>query len=464
VAALVLLVLTAAPSPAAPQQARGFVGSTVQFVGLRPFALGTEGCGAEPVCYRTGSREVAAMASQDVGLTAWGLGVRGLSATVLVRARQRLGGDFLWPRTDDPVDALLAYAELARGAFTVRAGRQELRSGLGFPSFDGASLGWSGRAFRVEGYGGRSLARGLREPADEALRGLEDFLPDQGVYLLGAAAHARPGRASLTARYHREILRDRSGLASERASLDVSTAWSRATVRGALDYDLGRGMFGKGELTVGVPFDGARWLVEASVLRYVPYFSLSTIWGLFEPVSYTEARMGIGWAPFPSLTTRASAGVRRYGDAGTVVVLRPLEDTGRRASVDVDWRFRAGWSLGAGYDLEWGPGGFLSSGEGAVRWAPSERLRLTVSGRTFQQIEQYRLGDGRAVGGGFSAAFDLTERIGLSGGGSILRRSGGEAGEGDPWHQSRAWSAVRLRIGRDPGVARLGARAGEGDR
>ena len=45
--------------------------------------------------------------------------------------------------------------------------------------------------------------------------------------------------------------------------------------------------------------------------------------------------------------------------------------------------------MNGSYQLEWGPGGFLSSLDAAVRYAATERLTASVSAMTFQQIEEY---------------------------------------------------------------------------
>lgn len=449
--AVLILAVAAAPMAAEAQQARGWVSSTAQVVGMRPVVALSQPCPVDQPCYVAQDSELSAVASQDLYLTGWGFGVQGLSATVQLRARQDLGGSFPWPRADDGFDAMLAYGAFTRGGVTARLGRQELRTGLGFPSFDGALVRISRRAFRVEGYGGRSLARGLREPADQALRGLEDFVPDQSVYLFGGSLRGRIASAAVTARYHREILGDRSGLASERASVDVSAAAPVGTVRAALDYDFGRGVVGKGHLTLARTFQDARWHAELSAARYVPYFSLSTIWGFFEPVSYTEGVLRVGWAPSAAWALRSSFGLRRYGDTGTAVILRPLEHTGRRGELDVRWRPAPVWNLGATYALEWGPGGYLSSIEGRTGWTPAEDTHVTLFLRSFQQIEQYRLGDGRALGGGLSAGIPVTDRLSVSGGASLLRHRTTGSAELSPWNQARGWTSVRLLVGRDPG-------------
>lgn len=445
------LVVVLGPVAVEAQQARGWVSSTAQVVGMRPVIALAQPCPVNQPCYVAQDSELSAVASQDLYLTGWGFGVQGLSATVQLRARQDLGGSFPWPRADDGFDAMLAYGAYTLGGVTARLGRQELRTGLGFPSFDGALVRITRRAFRLEGYGGRSLARGLREPANEALRGLDDFVPDQSVYLFGGSLRGRIASAAVTARYHREILGDRSGLASERASLDVSTAAPVGTLRAGLDYDFGRGVVGKGHLTLGRTFQDARWHAELSAARYVPYFSLSTIWGFFEPVSYTEGVLRIGWAPSAAWALRSSFGLRRYGDSGTAVILRPLEHTGRRGELDVRWRPAPVWNVGATYSLEWGPGGYLSSIEGRTGWAPAEDTHVTLFLRSFQQIEQYRLGDGRALGGGLSAGVPITERLSVSGGASLLRHRTTGSAEPSPWNQARGWTSVRLLVGRDPG-------------
>ena len=64
-------------------------------------------------------------------------------------------------------------------------------------------------------------------------------------------------------------------------------------------------------------------MVEAAAVRYVPYFSLSTIWGFFEPVSYHEGRLRVSWSGSRSLGVWVAGGVRSYGDTETPVVITP---------------------------------------------------------------------------------------------------------------------------------------------
>ena len=60
----------------------------------------------------------------------------------------------------------------------------------------------------------------------------------------------------------------------------MTTPVPRGRLSGSLDYDFAWRRVGKSNLTLGVPFDQGHWLVEVSARRYLPYFDLSTIWGL----------------------------------------------------------------------------------------------------------------------------------------------------------------------------------------
>lgn len=474
-ASLLCATLLPATDEVRGQSYRGWLSSSVHMLELRPVGLDTvpiadvtaapdggflyEGyrvtCGADSCSGLLPLAEVRTFAAtQDAGFTYWGLGVQGLSVTGLVRLRSDFGGDFTWPRYDDSFDAMLGYAQLVRGSVRARVGRQEVRSGLGFSAFDGGSVSYDRDRVRVEAYGGRSLARGLREPTNEAVRALDDFFVDKGVYLFGGAVTVREPGLAITGRYQREILSDRSGVESERASLDVSsTRLPRVRIRGSFDYDISFQRPGKSEVTVSAPLQGGSWLVEASGRRYVPYFQLSTIWGFFEPVSYHEARLRVGWSGTPTLGVWAAAGARSYGDTETPVVVSPLEDTGWRADAGARWEPMEGWSVDASYQLEWGSGAFLNSADVAVRYQATERLGASLSLLTFQQIEEYRLGDGRAVGLTGSVDFAAVDRLDLLGGFSYVRHRDGGTLFTSPWNQSRAWTSLRWSIGEDPGLA-----------
>ncbi len=454
---------------------RGWATTTIQTVEMRPIAMDTvfrsevlmdaagnatyQGqpvtCVGDSLCigYRALAKAHTVVATQDLSLTAWGLGMQGLSITTMLRGRAHGGSAFVWPQADNAFDAILAYAQLVRGRWRVRAGRQEVRSGLGFSAFDGGAATYTRRSLRLEAYGGRSLARALREPAYEALRGLEDFVPDQNVILFGGAASMRSPTTSITARYQREILANRAGLEAERGSVDVTSLFGGARFTGSADYDFGFGRWGKAHLTVTVPLGREHWLLEATARRYMPYFSMNTIWGYFDPVAYNELQGRLSWSPGSKLGVWATGGMRQYGNAGTAVVLSPLKRKGTRAGAGLTWRPTAAWMLDGDYHLEYGPGGYLSSGDATIRWKPLERLSVAATGTTFQEIEQFRLGDGRAYGGGLNFDLGVTSRASLTGGVTVMRLQDQGGSVDSPWNQTRAWSALRIRVGEDPGLS-----------
>jgi len=461
----------------AAQSVRGWVGSSVQIVELRPIGLDTIALGSAvenedgtfsfqglPITcvpglfcsgYRTRPEQRTWATTQDVSLTAWGFGMQGLSFTTLLRGRARFGGDLIWPRSDDEFDVMLGYAQWVRGSTRMRLGRQELRTGLGFPAFDGASVGMTFGKVDIEGYGGRSLARGLREPANEALRGIEAFLPDAGALLVGASFHTRFFGTAVTGRYHREILTDRSSLVSERGSVDVTSVYPGFRVTAAVDYDFGTARVGKSHMTASFPLLAGRWLLEVTGRRYVPYFDLSTIWGFFRPVSYSEVEVRSAWSGGSNTTFFTSVGWRQYGDAEATVVLRPLQDHGWRGNLGLRWTVSPEWVIQTEYNLDWLPGGFLSALDASARWAHSERLSLTAQFMSFQQIEEFRVGDGRAFGGGLNFDLTVNDRVQLAGGGSVLKHRDGGSVIDSPWNQARGWTSLRVAVGNDPG---LGAR------
>lgn len=478
-ACVVLAGLGAALDEAAAQEVRGWSSTSFQLVELRPLErrsfdpetleLGPDGrllfdgipvdCVPEVECvlFLPGEVEAATVGTQDVGFTAWDLGVKGLSVTGLLRGRSDLGSEFVWPRSDDAFDALLAYAELARDHFRVRLGRQRTVSGLGFSGYDGASvLVRPVEALRFEAYGGRSLARGVAEPRNDALRSVEDFVLDQEVILVGAVGRARVRGTEIALRYQREIWEDRSGLVSERASLDLRTDdFAPWRIRGSVDWDVGFDRVGKGEVELERFFPGIGMTAALAGRRYLPYFELSTVWGFFEPVGYHEALGRVSWANERS-SASLSGGWRSYEDASAAVIFDPLEDDGWRAEAGASHRLTNAWTVEGNYRIEWGVGAFLSSGDARLRWSPSDRVEIGVFGSSFQQFEEFRVGDGRVYGGGVTGAVQLLTRLHLDGGAALYRHDRDGSPGDQLWNQARIWTSVRVEFGQDP--ARPGVR------
>lgn len=422
-------------------------------------------CPLEDRCtfFRSGEVESAVALTQDLRLTGWGFGIRGLSATVHARSRQDAGSDdFVWPRSDDAVDLLVGYVQLAREEYRIRGGRQRTRTGLGFSSYDGLSvrlvpLEW----LSVEAFGGRSLARGLSQPRNEILQGVGSFFPDRNAYLLGATARTTPGdRTTLVARYQREIWSDRSALVSERASLDGRTGLlAPVYVTGSMDWDFAAQRVGKATLSARLPLQDGAFQVELRGRRYVPYFELWTIWGLFNPVAYHEGELRGTWSPLPGLGIRIGGGYRQYDDAGTAPVrIGPTEDDAWFVEAGGRWQPDELWRLSARYRAERGVGAFVSLGELGARWQGMERLSFSLHATASQQVEEFRFGEAMVAGGSAATRIGVTDRLTLDGSLGIYHQFFEDRASDTDWSQLRGSLGFRLELGRDPGLERRSGR------
>ncbi len=473
VAAAVTLAVTCAAGAAAAQGVRGTASVSTRFIELRslrtdtvdPSAVVRDADGrfrvngipvdcrpAIPcVLFRPGEREQGVTLTQDLRFTAWGFGVRHLSATAYVRARAQ-GGDFTFPRSDDAFDALIAYVEYDNAPVRVRLGRQVAAGGLGFSSFDGASaLYRTGSALAAELYGGRSLARGLYEPRADVLRGLEDFVPDQTVLLFGGALDVRPVHGlDLAARYQREIFSDRSGLASERASAEAVVTLAPLTILGSVDYDFAFDRIGKADVRARVPLPSG-FSAELRGRRYVPYFELWTIWGFFDPVAYHEAEALVAWRADPRVGLLAAGAYRAYEETNAAVFGPTLASDSRRVTVGGWWQPASEWRLDGSVRRETGFGAAYGGGDVSAQWQPAEGTFLRAWATAFEQIEEFRVGEGSVLGGGIDASIRLRQRWVVDGGVGLYRH-GSTRRDSPDWNQRRAWLAVRVEFGDDPGL------------
>jgi hypothetical protein len=412
----------------------------------------------ECVFYRSAPVQTGVALSQDVEFTAWGLGVSGLSASVLLRSRAHLGGEFVLPRSETAFEAVLGYLELNRAAYRVRLGRQRALSGLGAASFDGLDLLLDlPRNTRLEVFGGRSLAPGLSEPRHRALRGLEEFqfLLDQEAYLLGWEIGAEPRVGSSVAlRYQREIWGDRSGLLSERAALMGRTVELRPVIlAGVAEYDFSGQRVGTAHLRTQLPMAGNRILLEATARRYVPYFELWTIWGYFSPVGYNEALLQGSWQPAEGVGVRAAAGYRHYRESHAPIFLEPLRDRSWRTELGGRWRITDALALDGVYALEGPVGAFVSSGDAVLTFEPGDRLAFRARGSAWRHIEEFRVGQGTVLGAGAGLDARLWSGAHAAAGVDLFRqtRDGGIAAAN--WNQFRSWVSLQVGFGRDPGRA-----------
>ncbi len=357
--------------------------------------------------YRSGFIANSAPAVLDVDLNIFGLGIEGLRGYVSTRFRTSFGGEKFWPRVEDNFDLLAGYLELNRRSFRVRAGRDYQVSGLGFYGYDGGSLvvrfpDWWGAS--LEAYGGWGLARGVPEPiTNNEFASLGAFQPQKRNYLYGLRGSARPtSNASLEAIYQREIPTDRSGISTERVTFEATYyPVPEVSLLGHADYDLAANWWGKAGLTAGWNVIPQVYL-EGRLFRYRPVFSLQTIWLAFSPVPYSAWGVATGLYPVNGLSIKIEVERRQYGETEAEVPFFATTDRDWRVGGYVSWRpgdwLGVEWDIDGGYWRNWGFGAALNSGDLRVGMRPHEQLSLGLRFSAFQQLEEFRVDEGRVWG------------------------------------------------------------------
>ena len=447
-APLVLLAWAAAGPRALHAQAfRLHWTTTAEYVQLRPIEYDSVSgvYDALPVAY-------AAPVTQDVELSAWGLGVEGLRAYALVRGRAALGSELVWPRYDDHFDVLAAYLELQRQTWRLRLGRQQRASALGWYAFDGLTAGWQPvSAVRIEGYGGRGLARATLQPYDSpALLSLDPLRPDEGTILAGAVLSATPlPRASFSAIYQREILADRTGLVSERAAVDGRVGiGSFLTLSGSADADLAEGWIGKASVSASARV--TRWaFVSLEAFRYRPTLDLTTIWGAFVPESNNGYTGSLQLAASPDLSFSGAFTYRKWQplSAGSPFLV-DVPDNQKELTLGAHTR-RGAIALDGDYHLELGYGGDQSGGDLSVAWAPPDGWRAGLTGTAFQQTDMVRVTGGTVFGVGGEVRTPLGRALGLSVNVTRYFQRQLKGTTGVDWNQTRASLTFDWTMGAD---------------
>ncbi len=408
--------------------------------------------------YVAGGAASTVPASQDLWISAWGFG-RGVRVYSHLRGRAVLGGGntTLWPQANDTFDALEAYVELNRRLFRIRAGRQWLTSGLGLYNFDGAAaMLRPARWISIEGYGGRSLIRGLNEPiTSDALAAVDDWVPGSRSILLAVQVRARPvAGATLSGIYQREIRRDRLGLFAERVALDGVWQASRMRLEASLDGDLAASAVNELRVAANL-FPSPSVTVRGYVRRHRPYFELWTIWGAFSPVGYEEAGLGADWRPVDSpVRVGLQASRRRYPDTGAGLGFLPLRSSGWRVAGTASLEPAPRWSVDARYATELGFGAALNDGGVTVRRELGARTHAALGASAFQGGSELRFSDATVAGLDADVGTRLGERFQLDASFAAYRRVAGEPEAGVDWNQLRATLRLGWTVGSEPGLGR----------
>jgi len=406
--------------------------------------------------YRSLDRSYTVPLVQDVEVTGWGLG-QGVSVYAHVRAHVNAGGvSQLWTREDDRFNALAAYVEVDRPRWLARAGRQWLTSQLGMTNFDGVALNVRATPrLGLEAYAGSSLIQGLSERGTGgALAAAEVLPPDVGGALFGGVARWRTTDAlSMSVEYQREIRNDRAGVVAERVAFDGAYVVGLTSVTAEAQVDLASTAVNELRLRATRPLlPGLSGSVEA--MHVTPFFPLWTIWGVFAPVGFNEARADAVWrSANTNVSLALGGGYRRYQDTHTGVGFLPLRDDGWTVVAGGTWRARPAWDLAASYRRDIGFGASKSDGNAGVRWHPTDGAWVGVTGTVLQNIYEFRVANGYLVGGSLEAAVPLRGDLRLSGIVGLYRQiAANTPATTVNWSQRRALIRLEWAVGADPGM------------
>lgn len=391
----------------------------------------------------------------------WGLGVAGLSLHATGRAALDLGSADVWPGTSPAMQLLEGYAQYAVLHLTARAGRQYVASRLGFQGLDGARLTLRHRGLGLEftGYGGWGLAHGVALPVTSpALNPLDDFQPRNRQLLTGAQlGWARPPVA-LRAVYEREFDPGPDYLVGERAGIDASLDLPLAlSLSGGVDYDLAMGWWGSAEATLGFT-PVASWLSAAvGARRYRPHFDLWTIWGAFSPVPYHAVFGSVALGPRWGVRLRARGEQYRFEPAAAQTPLVVgAKDEGWRWTFGASYTPKLPLTIDAGYYLELGPGAGAGGFDGAVLYAPDERLRVSIHASMLERPLEFRFNESSLRAFGLDVEFRPSARLRI--GADVSRydetRDRPDAAAVD-WDQFRATTRLTVLLGSAADQARL---------
>lgn len=440
-----LAVLTPAARQARAQSVRIRSTTTARYAQLRPIEIDTA-----TRTFRAMPVASATPVTQDIELSAWELGVPGLRAYGLFRGRAALGSELVWPRSDDHFDAMVAFLELERLRYRLRAGRQHRASGLGWYAFDGLTATWRPRpTVRTEVYGGWGFGRGFLEPAGSSLlRSLDPLRPDRNTLLAGASIWVAPSPASeLTATYQRELLSDRSALVSERAAFDARVAvGSKLLLTGTADADLATAEWGRARIGVMARLN-RRSFVQLEGFRYKPILDLTTIWGAFSPEANHGLAASARFSPSPALFLSTAYTYRTYEPVtNTTPFLSGVGDDSQQLTLGARVA-RGDLSCEGSYHLLLGFGGAQSGGDVQVGYGPPDTWRLALRATAFQQEEMFRVSDGTVFGFGAEGRGRIGDRFAWRAEAMRYRHRRQQGQAGADWSQTRAMLTFEWIVG-----------------
>ena len=362
-------------------------------------------CGAGEYCFfsRPGAVLRGIPVTTSASVVLWGLGAAGLSVHATGRFVADVGRDQVWPGTNPSAQLIEGYLEYQRSSVVARAGRQLVASRLEPLGFDGGWLKvrWDDASLEFAGYSGWGLGQAVAVPAPSpALNPLDEWRPRDRQIVAGAEAAWLSRDLDVRAEYRREIDPQDDYFVSERTALSLGARVAVFRAAGGLDYNIAEGHLGSADVTL--TYLHPRVSVSGGARRYVPYFSLWTLWGAFSPTPYNAANVSAQVRPTAWLSLHGRGERYRYESADISTALVPqLQDRGWRASAGATATPSPRWTLGGNYGLELGPGAAGRFADGAVTYAPSEQFSFDLYGGTMARPLELRYYDAtsRWIGG-----------------------------------------------------------------
>lgn len=410
--------------------------------------------------YRSGRDRGVIPVIQDLQVNVW-TGITGLRVYAHVRARESIGDwDVIWPRMEEPVEALSAWVEYRRSFYRIKAGRIWQTSSLGYYNYDGAS-GSFRLPFRLdlEVYGGLSLVRGLNQLHNtDLISSVEPLAPREDAYLGGFEARWRPYPALATSfTYQREETIHSGDLYSERIAGSARFLFKGATLTGEVKYDLATEEVNLAKLQVRAPL-GMGFRGSTELRTYTPFFPLWTIWGAFSPVGYDEARARLDWMHAGgSMAAYVYGGYRQYGDTSADAPAEyGIRDDGWRIALGGRYDLTESLTTSGEYRYDEGYGATRHGGDLSVRRSIRRDLYVVVKGTAFETFSELQIGSGRVYGAGLEGAAPLGPAK-IRAGAMFYKHDPQDQGPGMlDLNQARLNLSVEIPFGQDPGLSERG--------
>ncbi len=372
-------------------------------------------CGAGAYCFffRPGPVLRGVPVTTSASVVLWGLGIQGLTLRATGRLLTDLGREQVWPGTDPSAQLIEGFLEYQRSVAVARAGRQLVSSRLEPIGFDGGWLKvrWDKTSLEFAGYSGWGLGQAAAlSVMSPALNPLDEWRPRNRQIVAGAeASWLYRDDLDIRAEYRREIDPQDSYFVSERTALSFAARAAAFRAAGGLDYNIAEGHVGSADFTL--TYLHSRVSVSAGARRYVPYFSLWTLWGAFSPVPYNAVSVSAQVRPTDRLSLHGRGEQYQYESANVSTALVPdLQDRGWRASAGATATLGSRWTLNGTLGLEHGPGAAGRFADAAVTFTPNQQYSFDVYGGTMARPLELRYYDATSRWIGSRTEWQLSPR------------------------------------------------------